>query len=95
MISAIQMQTHRLAQKLGSLALRKDQIALSNLGDLAARAQPRQGQRGILPSAYDQVQGGRLAIEQRLQDLVNRSERRQADSRPAQAPGLCPQRRCR
>ena len=56
-------QRHRLLQEARRLVEREAQVVDGDLGELAARAQPRQRQVGLAAGAEHEVEVGRLVVE--------------------------------
>ena len=67
-----EVEAHHLVEKSGGFGGGKAQVGGAQLGQLAAGAQPGQGQLGILTGGDDQVHLRRQVLEQKGEGLVNR-----------------------
>ena len=67
-----EVQAHRPVEKLGGFAGGETQVRGTQFGQLAARAEPGQGQRRILTGGDDQVHLRRQVFQQKGEGLVHR-----------------------
>ena len=72
MSSAERSRPDRLPEELGGLGGREPQVGGAQLGQLAAGAQPGEGQTRILAGGDDQVHPRRQVLEQEREGLVVR-----------------------